>query len=66
MYFVEVKYRRSTTCGSGLDYITPKKLQRMQFAAESWTHNHAWTGDYQLAAVAIDGQHITVVDSLLL
>lgn len=29
MYFIEVKYRKSNSQGSGLDYITPKKLKQM-------------------------------------
>ena len=66
IYFVKVKYRRNATYGSGLDYITPKKLQRMQFAAELWVHNQVWTGEYQLAAVAVDGERIKLIDSLFL
>lgn len=36
IYFTEVKYRKSTLYGSGLDAITPTKLQQMHFAAESY------------------------------
>ena len=36
IYFTEVKYRKSTLHGSGLESITPTKLQRMHFAAESY------------------------------
>lgn len=64
MHFVEVKSRASRTQGSGLEYITPKKLQQMSFAAEMWVAEHAWIGDYRLAAVAIDAQNITFLDSL--
>jgi uncharacterized protein (TIGR00252 family) len=66
VYFVEVKYRRNTKHGSALEYITPKKLRRMQFAAEVWVQTHNWTGDYQLAAVAVDAEHITLIDTPLL
>jgi len=55
LYFCEVKYRRGAWQGSGLDYITPKKLQQMRFAAESWVHMHAWRGDYQLLAIELSG-----------
>lgn len=55
IYFVEVKYRQSTRFGTGLDYITPKKVQQMSFAAEMWVSNHDWSGDYQLAALEVDG-----------
>ena len=36
IYFTEVKYRESIIHGSGLDAITPTKLQQMHFAAESY------------------------------
>ncbi|HTE58057.1 MAG TPA: YraN family protein [Verrucomicrobiae bacterium] len=65
LYLVEVKYRRNTKHGGGLDYITPKKLHSMQFAAEMWVQNHDWPGDYQLAAVAIDANHIEFIDSII-
>ena len=29
VYFTEVKYRSSSQWGSGLDYITPKKLKQI-------------------------------------
>lgn len=60
VYFVEVKYRSNTKQGSGLDYITPKKLQQMSFAAQMWVSNHNWQGDYQLLAVAITGKAFAV------
>lgn len=65
LYLVEVKYRRNTKHGGGLDYITPKKLHRMQFAAEMWVQNNDWTGDYQLSAVAIDADHVEFIDSIV-
>lgn len=52
IYFVEVKHRTSRQFGSGLEYITPKKLQQMHFAAEIWIHNHKYVGDCGLAALA--------------
>lgn len=36
IYFTEVKYRKNNLHGSGLDVITPDKLHRIQFAAESF------------------------------
>ena len=36
IYFTEVKFRKSALHGSGLESITPAKLQRMHFAAESY------------------------------
>lgn len=60
VYFVEVKYRRTSHQGRGLDYITPAKLKRMQFAAELWVHRYQWTGPYELAAIEVSGPDYTV------
>ncbi len=54
-YFVEVKYRRSSLQGTGLDYITAKKLQQMRFAAEMWVSQKQWQGAYELLAFEISG-----------
>jgi len=64
VYFVEVKSRKTSSQGFGLDYITPTKLKQMRFAAEMWVSNHNWQGEYQLAAVGIDGDEITFVEDL--
>lgn len=57
VYFVEVKYRRSTTFGSGLDYITDKKLAQMHFAAEFWLAQNRHTAmGYQLGAIEVTGE----------
>ncbi len=64
VYLVEVKYRRNTKQGSGLDYITPKKLRQMHFAAEMWVQDHTWADDYCLAVVSIDAEEITFIDEL--
>jgi putative endonuclease len=55
VYFVEVKYRKTDNQGSGLDYITTTKLQRMRRGAESWVEEVKWRGEYQLAAVEVAG-----------
>ncbi len=55
VFFVEVKYRQSDSWGGGLDYITPKKLKQMQFAAEFWASDHKWNGDYHLSAIEVTG-----------
>ena len=58
IYFVEVKFRASTTQGDGLEYITNKKLSQMRFAAHIWLQQNKWDGDWRLGAigVTIDGQ----------
>lgn len=58
VYFCEVKYRRTDRQGSGIDYITSKKLQQMRFAAESWVHVHGWNGEYQLCAIEVSGDFV--------
>jgi Holliday junction resolvase-like predicted endonuclease len=64
IYFVEVKYRRNNKQGFGLEYILPKKLQQMRFAAEMWVSNHGWKHEYQLAAISIDAEQITFIDDI--
>lgn len=62
VYFVEVKYRKSSFQGDGLAYITDKKLQQMAFAAELWVSNHNWEGGYELLGAAVTGEDFTVTD----
>lgn len=64
IYFVEVKYRRNAAHGTSLEYITPRKLKQMQFAAESWVQAKGWSGTYQLAAVGIDNEEIVLVTDI--
>jgi putative endonuclease len=51
VHLIEVKYRKSLNHGSGVDYITPKKLKQMAFAAEVWVSHTDWSGDYQLGVI---------------
>lgn len=60
VYFCEVKYRATSRQGSGLDYITPKKLQQMRFAAEIWVHRYNWRGEYQLCAIEVSGAQFRI------
>ena len=53
IYFIEVKYRRTSSQGGGLDYITPKKLKQMDFAAQCWVSENRYTGDYELSAIEV-------------
>lgn len=62
IYFVEVKYRMSNSQGTGLDYITNKKLHQMARAAEGWTQIHRWAGDYQLAAIEVSGENYQITN----
>ncbi len=60
IYFVEVKFRKSDAFGGGLDYITPKKLEQMSFAAEMWVSQQRWAGDYQLSALEVSGPGLQI------
>lgn len=62
IYFIEVKHRTSDRQGSGLDYITPKKLQQMHFAAQMWISNHGWRGEANLGAIEVSGPEFTVTE----
>ena len=57
-YFIEVKFRASDSQGSGLDYITPKKLKQIKYAAELWMSESNWSGDGRIcaASVSFDGK----------
>ena len=65
VYFVEVKYRAASGQGSGFEYITPKKLNQMQFAARLWNQTNDWNGDYRLLGAEVSGlnfEHINLVE----
>ena len=64
VWFVEVKYRSTTGQGFGYEYVTPKKLQQMHFAAEMWVSSNNWPGDYRLAVISVDGEKITFLEDL--
>ncbi len=53
MYFVEVKYRKKATQGSGLEAITQKKLHQMKFAARMWRHWYGFDGHSKLSVIAL-------------
>lgn len=64
VYFVEVKHRNVDFAGSGFEYITPKKLNQMKFAAEMWVAHNQWKHDYQLAAIEVGGQEFEIINFL--
>src|SRR3990167_8939884 len=55
IYFVEVKYRKNDSHGTGLEYITSKKLTQMKFAAQMWVADSRWQGEYSLGAIEVGG-----------
>lgn len=62
VYFIEVKYRHTNEHGSGFEYITPKKLRQMQFAAEFWMSENNWTGECSLAAIEVTGHDFQITN----
>jgi putative endonuclease len=66
IYFVEVKFRTSAGQGTGIDYITPKKLSQMRFAAEFWCAENSWDKDWRLVGIEVikEGQAMSVSEFL--
>jgi uncharacterized protein (TIGR00252 family) len=60
VYFVEVKYRKSASAGTGLDYITPHKVTQITRAALGWVQKHNWRGAYELLAIEVAGDSFIV------
>ena len=61
IYFTEVKYRASAAQGTGLDYITGKKLAQLKFAAQLWSAENDWNGDSRILAAAVNSSELTPV-----
>ncbi len=62
VYFVEVKYRGHDSQGDGFEYVTPRKLRQMQFAAQVWNQQNNWNGDWRLIAASVAGDDFKVVE----
>ena len=60
LYFIEVRYRKSNAWGDGIESITPKKQQQMEFAASLWLHQYKWKGDARICAIAASGDPVTI------
>ncbi len=55
VYFVEVKYRAGAEQGSGLEHITPQKLNQIKFAVRVWCQNNGWDGDCRILGAEVSG-----------
>ncbi len=62
VYFVEVKYRASQDQGSGFEYIGPKKIQQIIFAARVWCQNKDFDGDYRLIGAEVSGLNFEKIE----
>lgn len=64
IYLIEVKSRKNSFQGSGLEYITSKKLKQMELAAKFWVASNNWNGELRLAAVGITGSEISFEEEI--
>jgi ribonuclease HII len=64
IFFCEVKYRSTNIHGAGLDYVTPKKLQQMRFAAALWVADHGWAGGTELCAIEVSGPRFRITGAV--
>ncbi len=62
-YFVEVKYRKNSNQGGGLDAITKKKLNQMKFAANYYIQaNNLQDMSMRLAVISLSGNSYDIDD----
>ena len=64
LVFFEVKHRKNSEQGYGMDYITPKKLAQMQFAANLYISQTNYSGELRLGAVELIGEDYMVANLL--
>lgn len=64
LYFVEVKYRSTGAQGKGYEYVTPKKLLQMQYAAQKYCAEQHYSGDFRLLVVSVDGDSVRLIDDI--
>lgn len=65
VYFTEVKYRSSSSWGSGAEYVQTRKIKQMHLGARMWMAQHEWRGDASLQVADVRGDgvvKITVLD----
>lgn len=62
VYFCEVKYRQKNSHGSGITYITPRKVQQMRLSARHWLYENQWKGSSQLCAIEVSGPDFTITN----
>ncbi|MBI2009126.1 YraN family protein [Candidatus Saccharibacteria bacterium] len=62
VYFVEVKYRQGAEQGSGLEHITPQKLNRIKFAVRVWCHANNWDGDCRILGAEVSGMSYEAIE----
>lgn len=56
--FIEVKYRKHNRYGYPEEFVTQKKLLKIQETAEAYIYNKDWHGRIRFDVVAITGQEV--------
>ena len=56
IHFVEVKYRHSSDFGSGFEYITRDKTNRLRRAAVAWMALQNRDNAFQIDVIAVEGE----------
>jgi len=56
LYFTEVRYRASATQGGAVASVTPTKLRKMRFAADTYLASHQSTATALLQVAAVDAK----------
>ena len=64
IHFVEVKYRRSSTAGTGAEYITWRKVVQMERAASIWVSRSKYS-DFRMDVISVDGKNITYIPNAI-
>jgi uncharacterized protein (TIGR00252 family) len=64
IYFIEVKYRKYSSAGSGLEFITPKKLNQMKRASYEWLKFNPEYKSFQktLSAIELAGSQFNITN----
>ena len=64
VYFIEVKYRKYLNAGSGLESITPKKLNQMKRASYEWLKFNPEYSSFQktLSAIELAGSQFDITN----
>ena len=66
-YFVEVKHRKNKLGGGGIDAITSKKEQQMEFAAKLYAHwNKLIDTDMRLMAISTTGDDYAIESTIII
>lgn len=66
IYFTEVKYRRTSERGGGVDAVTERKLEQMRKAAETYLNERDFEGEVFLAVASVAGEDFVMEEWIVL